>query len=96
MIVKDKYIKRYFFLSLLFLVLFTVIWKIAPYSDNPKKDKEKFQHNFLKLEQAFNESSTRLFQALEIDSLLTWDDLSSLVDKDSYTTYIFKNNKLVY
>ena len=94
--INDKYLKRYFFLSILFMVLFFLIWKVVPYGNNPGKDQQQFQNSILKLENSFDVCSQKVFQALEIDSLLSWDDLSSLVDKNLYTTYIYKNNQLIF
>jgi len=96
MSIKDKYVKRYFFLSILFMVLFFVFWKLVPYGNNPVKDQQQFQNSVLKLDNSFDVCSQKVFQALEIDSLLSWDDLSSLVDKSQYITYIYKNNKLIF
>jgi signal transduction histidine kinase len=96
MIIRDKYIKRYFIASLLFLLLFIVVQLIAPFTNNKDKVKKEFQQKYLALENEFNHLSGNIFQALQIDSLLSWEDMNTLTNNQYIRTYLYHKDSLIF
>ena len=96
MILNDKYVKRYLWLLIVLFVIFTLIWKITPRINTPERAYHHFQKNFLSLEKELKETSKQILFAVEVDSLLSWEDLSSLIKGPDVTGFLFKNDSLIY
>ncbi len=97
MIIGDKYVKRYFLFALLLFVLFITIWKVVPLINTPEKLAKNLQNDFVKYESSFEKLSDVIIQAMEIDSLLSWDNIDYLIGgAGNSSVYIFKYDSLFY
>ena len=96
MIFRDKYVKLYFLISILFFLVFTVLWKIDVITNFLKTDATQFQKEQLRIENSFHSISGNLLQAMEIDSLLSWDDISGLITEKNIEVSIFNKDSLIY
>ena len=96
MIFHDKYVKRYFFFSLLFFLIFTVIWKIGSFTNTHKSNTLRFKKELLKIDNSFHRVSGSLLKAIDIDSLLSWENISSLINEKKIGVTIFNKDSLIY
>ncbi len=96
MIIRDKYLRRYFIISMVLFFVFFVFANLFRHSDKLSVKKQKFQKEYLLQDSSFNTTGQNILLALQIDSLLSWDDISTLV-KDTHTgCYIFRYDSLRY
>lgn len=96
MIFRDKYVKRYFFFSLLFFILLTVIWKIDYFTNSHKSQALRVKKELLQLDNSFHSISKNVLQAMEIDSLLSWDNISGLINDKKIGVTVFNCDSLIY
>ncbi len=94
MVVKDKYVRGYFIVSMFFFALFFLISNLYQSSDGIKSAQKKIQKEYLVQNRVFQKTSEDIFQALQIDSLLSWDNLAPLIRDKSIGCYILKYDSL--
>lgn len=94
MITIDKFVKRYFIAAASFFVLFVLFAKLHNYSEEKNSIVKKMQEEYNYQHSAFSKTATNIFQALQIDSLLRWDNLSTLINDKNVGCYILKNDSL--
>jgi len=96
MVTKDKYVKRFLLVSILFFVSFFMLTAYYHDSDNLKIEQKKIQREYTRENIVFELTARNIFKALEIDSLLTWDNIGSLIPNKNLGCYILKSDSLWY
>ena len=96
MIFGDKYIKRYLLILIFFIVSFTAILKITPIINTPEKCTKRIQSEFIRTEKIFDNISNNVFRAMEIDSMLSWNDIETITRANNCFTLIFKRDSLIF
>ena len=96
MIVNDKYVRRYFLVSVIFFVLFFLLAKFYHHSDKITVEQQKIQIEYFNQNSVFTKTTETIFQALQIDSVLSWENLGSLISDKSIGCYILKGDSLRY
>ena len=96
MIAKDKYVQRFLLVSILCFIAFFSFIAYYHDSDSIRAEQKKIEKAYSRQDTEFKLTARHIFKALEIDSLLTWDNLGSLMPNKNIGCYILKRDSLWY